>query len=143
MRFKTPITKAKIILNIFLLFSYVLLIILTPILVLFWFWMNLYNWLLNKTNLDRSADKMKIIQTDQQCLNAIEELYKIDKKEWLKKYTLLFHSVFVQHTAPSPNYILNTYRGKEYKHITQFVHKFRKINNHSSTPFSSYHIPLE
>lgn len=90
--------------------------------------MNLHNWFLNKFNLDRSIAKMKITQTDQQCLIAIEELNKIDNKDWLNKYTLLFHSVYVQHTAPSPNFTLNTYRGIEYKNITEFVNEYRKIN---------------
>ena len=106
---------------------YILFIILMPLLLLYWLLMNLYNWYLNKFNLDRSIGKMKITQTDQQCLIAIEELNKTDKKEWLKKYTLLFHSVYVQHTAPSPDYTLNTYRGIEYKNITQFVYEFKKI----------------
>lgn len=140
MIFKSPNTKSKLKLNILKLFFHALFIILIPILLFCWFWVNLYNWLLNKTNLDRSVDKMKITQTDQQCLSAIKELNKIDNKDWLNKYTLLFHSVYVQHTAPSPNYILNMHRGKEYKNITQFVYKFRKIKNLPSTPFSSYHI---
>ena len=128
MNFKTPNIKAKIILNILKLIFYALFIILIPILLLFWFGVNLYNWFLNKFNLDRSIGKMKITQTDLQCLIAFEELNKIDNKEWLKKYSLLFHSVYIQHTAPSPNFTLNTYRGIEYKNITEFVNEYRKIN---------------
>ena len=82
---------------------------------------------MNKFNLDRSTDKIKITEIDQQCLNAIEELNIIDNRDWIKKYTILFHSVYIQHTAPSPNYTLNTYRGIEYKNITQFVNEFKKI----------------
>ena len=97
-----------------------------PLLLLYWLWMILYNWFLNKFNLDRSADKIKITEIDQQCLNAIEELNNIYNRDWIKKYTILFHSVYIQHTALSPNYTLNTYRGIEYKNITQFVNEFKK-----------------
>ena len=102
-----------------------------PLLLLYWLWMRLYNWFLNKFNLDRSPDKIKISEIDQQCLNAIEELNIINNRDWIKKYTILFHSVYIQHTAPSPNYTLNTYRGIEYKNITQFVNEFKKIMRHS------------
>ena len=110
---------------------YILFIILMPLLLLYWLWMRLYNWFLNKFNLDRSTDKIKITEIDQHCLNAIVELNIIDNRDWIKKYTILFHSVYIQHTAPSPNYILNTYRGIEYKNITQFVNEFKKIMRHS------------
>ena len=99
-----------------------------PIILLNWFVISVNNLFLNKFDLDRSAEKIKISEINQQCLNAIDELNTIDNKDWIKKYAILFHSVYIQHTAPSPNYTLNTYRGIEYKNITEFVNEYRKIN---------------
>lgn len=131
MRVKLSITRTTLLMICFNVILYILFIILIPLLLIYWLWMNLYNWFLNKFNLDRGIDKIKITEIDQQCLNAIEELNKAENKDWLKKYTLLFHSVYIQHTAPSPNYILNTYRGIEYKKITEFVNEYRKIKMHA------------
>ena len=131
MRFKLSITRTTLLMICFNVILYILFIILIPLLLIYWLWMNLYNWFLNKFNLDRGIDTIKITEIDQQCLDAIEELNKAENKDWLKKYTLLFHSVYIQHTAPSPNYILNTYRGIEYKKITEFVNEYRKIKMHA------------
>lgn len=124
MRFKLSITRTTLLMICFNMFLYNLFIILIPLLLLYWLSMSVYNWFLNKFNLDRSADKIRITEIDQQCLNAIEELNKVNNKDWLKKYTLLFHAVYIQHTGPSRNHILNTYRGKEYTNITKFVNQF-------------------
>ena len=124
MRHKLSITRTTLLMFCFNMILYILFIILLPLLLLYWLWVNLYNWYLSKFNLDRSSDKIKITEIDQQCLNAIEELNNIDNRDWIKKYTILFHSVYIQHTGPSPNHILNTYRGKEYTNITKFVKQF-------------------
>jgi hypothetical protein len=126
MSVKFPFKKIKILMHCIKLIMFILFIFLIPLLFLYWLGRNLYFWFLNKFNLDRSIDKIKITEIDEQCSLAIEELNKIENKDWIKKYALLFHSVYIQHTGPSPNHILNTYRGKEYKNITKFVNEFRK-----------------
>ena len=45
-----------------------------PIILLNWFVISVNNWFLNKFDLDRSAEKIKISEINQQCLNAIDEL---------------------------------------------------------------------
>jgi hypothetical protein len=116
--------KMKILMICIKLIMFILFIFLIPLLFLYWLGRNLYFLFLNKFNLDRSSDKIKITKFDQQCSNAIAELNKIDNKDWIKKYAILFHSVYVHHTGPAPNYILNKYRGVEYNNITEFVNEY-------------------
>lgn len=117
----------------FRVLSTMLLIILLPLFFIYWLCVNLFYWFINKFNLDRSSEKIRITELDQQCLIAIGELYKLEKRDWINKYALLFYTVNIQHTGPSPNNILNRYRGKEYTHITQFVNEYTKLKAYKLT----------